>query len=179
MTLSVAEIACHDFSSSDKLMLDTNIWLFIYGPQKPGDGRVAAYSDALARILSVGCSIYIDVLIVSEFINTYARLRWNLLSPRPAKFKEFRKSAVFRSVARDIAADTKRILQHCVRLKGGLGSISLDSLIDEYAMGDLDFNDQVLTALCSSKGLTMITDDADFRNRGIPIITANKRLLTG
>jgi predicted nucleic acid-binding protein len=50
-------------------------------------------------------------------------------------------------------------------------------LVDEYAAGDSDFNDQVLTALCKKKGLKMVTDDVDFKGRGIPVITANKRLL--
>jgi predicted nucleic acid-binding protein len=53
----------------------------------------------------------------------------------------------------------------------------VDALIDEYAAGNSDFNDQVLTTLCKRSGLKLVTDDGDFKGRGIPIITANQKLL--
>jgi len=173
------KISTYDFKSSEALLLDANIWLFVYGPQKPTDTRVAAYSEALAKILAAKSCIYIDVLIVSEFVNAYARMKWNLLpeSSRPRYFKQFRRSEDFKPVAQDIAADVKRVLQHCTRVESGFESLAIDTLVDEYASGDSDFNDQVLTALCKKKGLKMVTDDVDFKGRGIPVITANKRLL--
>jgi predicted nucleic acid-binding protein len=173
------KISTYDFKSSEALLLDANIWLFVYAPQKPTDTRVAIYSEALGKILAAKSCIYIDVLIVSEFINTYARLKWNLLpkSTKPKRFKQFRRSADFEAVAQGIAADVKRVLQHCTRVESGFESLAIDTLVDEYAAGDSDFNDQVLTALCKKKGLTMVTDDVDFKGRGIPVITANKRLL--
>jgi len=180
MTHRTEKISTYDFKSSEALLLDANIWLFVYGPQKPTDTRVTAYSEALKNILAAKICIYIDVLIVSEFINAYARMKWNLLpeSSRPRYFKQFRKSRDFTPVARDIAADVKRMLQHCTRAESGFESLAIDTLVDEYAAGDSDFNDQVLTALCKKKGLKMVTDDADFKGQDIPIITANKRLLS-
>jgi predicted nucleic acid-binding protein len=173
------EISTYDFKSSEALLLDANIWLFVYGPQKPKDPKVDVYSDALAKILAAKSCIYIDVLIVSEFVNAYARMKWNLLSEssRPRYFKQFRRSEDFKPVAQDIAADVKRVLQHCTRVESGFESLAIDTLLNEYAAGDSDFNDQVLIALCKKKGLKMVTDDVDFRGQGIPVITANKRLL--
>jgi predicted nucleic acid-binding protein len=173
------KISTYNFKSSEALLLDANIWLFVYGPQKPTDTRVAVYSEALAKILAAKSCVYIDVLIVSEFINAYARMKWNLLpkSSRPRYFKQFRRSEDFKPVAQGIAADVKRVLQHCIPVESSFESLAIDTLVDEYAAGDSDFNDQVLTALCKKKGLKMVTDDVDFKGRGIPVITANKRLL--
>ena len=171
-------IANYDFKPSDELLLDTNIWLFVFGPQKPGDTRVDVYSEAFARILAARSRIYIDVLIVSEFINSYARLKHQLLEPSTKEFKKFRKGVNFKPVAQDIAADIKRVLQHCKRLEDGFESIAIDTLIDEYAGGDSDFNDQILTTLCKRKGLKLVTDDGDFKGQGIPVVSANRRLLT-
>ena len=174
------EISAYDFKSSEALLLDANIWLFVYGPQKPNDSKVDVYSEALARILAAESRIYIDVLIVSEFINTYARLKWQLLpkSSKPKYFKQFRRSEDFKPVAQDIAADVKHVLKHCTRVESGFESLAIDTLVDEYAAGDSDFNDQILTNLCKREGLKMVTDDVDFKGRGIPVITANKRLLS-
>lgn len=180
MTHRAEEISTYDFKPSEALLLDANIWLFVYGPQKPNDSRVAVYSTALRKIFAAKSSIYIDVLIVSEFINAYARIKWNLLrdSSKTENFKQFRRSNDFKPIAQDIAADIKRVLQHCLRIESGFESLAIDTLVEEYAVGDSDFNDQVLTALCKKKGLKMVTDDRDFKGQGISIITANKRLLS-
>ena len=168
MANGAEEISTYDFKSSEELLLDANIWLFVYGPQQPNDPKVTAYSKALKHILAVKSRIYIDVLIVSEFINTYARIKWRLLpqSSRPGNFKQFRKSGDFKPVAQYIAADVKRVLQHCQRVESGFESLTIDTLVDEYAAGDSDFNDQILTTLCKKKGLKMVTDDADFKEIG-------------
>ncbi|MEI8174248.1 MAG: PIN domain-containing protein [Deltaproteobacteria bacterium] len=178
MTPKTEEITRYDFKSSDELLLDANIWLLVYGPQDPNDPRVGIYSKALKKILAAKSCIYIDVLIVSEFINAYARIKKRVLSPPSTTFKQFRKSSDFEPVAQDIAADVKCVLKHCMRVESGFELLAIDALLDEYAAGNSDFNDQVFISLCSSKGLTLVTDDGDFKGCGIPVITANKRLLT-
>src|SRR5680860_123364 len=176
MTHKAIALAGYDFKPEDQLLLDTNIWLFIYGPQKPGDSKTAIYSQALANILAAQSRIYIDILIVSEFINTYARLKWRLVAPQINQFKAFRRSPDFKPVAQDIAADVKRVLKHCSRIENGFEALDIDRLIAEYAVGDADFNDQVIAALCKRKGLKLVTDDGDFNGQGILVVTANKRL---
>lgn len=177
MAIKALAVANYDFKSEDELFVDANVWFLVFGPQKPGNARVATYSHALARILAAQSRIYIDVLIVSEFINTYGRLKWNVMGKPPADFKQFRKSADFKPIARDIAADVRRVLKHCERIENGFEALDIDGLIDEYAAGDSDFNDQVIAALCKKRGLKLVTDDGDFGGHGIPIVTANKRLL--
>lgn len=170
-------VASYNFTPDDELLLDTNIWLFVYGPQKPNNRKVATYSQALARILAANSRIYIDVLIVSEFINTYARLKWNVMGKPRGDFKRFRTSQDFKPIAQDIAADIRRVLSHCGRVENGFETLDIDGLIAEYADGDSDFNDQVIATLCQKRGLKLVTDDGDFRGQSIPVVTANPRLL--
>lgn len=177
MANNAFSVANYNFTPEDELLLDTNIWLFVYGPQKPGDAKVATYSQALAKILAAKSSIYIDVLIVSEFINTYARVKWNVMGKPHGDFKQFRKSQDFNPIAQDVAADIRRVLSHCARVENGFETLDIDSLIGEFAVGDSDFNDQVIAALCQQRGLKLVTDDGDFRGQGIPLVTANRRLL--
>ncbi len=177
MTYKAMALPGYDFTPEDELLLDTNIWLLVYGPQNPTDQRVAIYSQALADILAAQSRIYITVLIVSEFINTYARLKWKLVAPHIKPFKTFRQSPEFKPIARDIAADVKRVLHHCSRIESGFDALDIDDVLDEYAGGGSDFNDQVIAALCKNKKLKLVTDDGDFRGSGIPVVTANKRLL--
>lgn len=180
MTYKVEAITDYDFKPSDKLLLDANIWLFVYGLQKPRNKKVDIYSQALVNILKAKSCIYIDVLIVSEFINTCARRQWEqwkLQNSQSIEFKIFRKNKDFKPIAQGIAADVKRMLQHCVRIENGFESLAIDVLIDEFGVGNSDFNDQVLTALCKRKELMLVTDDGDFKGCGVPLITANTSLL--
>ncbi|MCZ7667864.1 MAG: hypothetical protein M5U34_11985 [Chloroflexi bacterium] len=105
-------------------------------------------------------------------------VQWKLLFPTSTDFKQFRKSSDFQPIAQDIAANMKRVLQHTTPIASGFELLALDDLLNTYAAGNSDFNDQVLAALCQTAGLTLVTDDADFRGQGIPIITNNRNLLT-
>lgn len=180
MTHRAEKISTYNFKPSEALLLDANIWLLVCGPQKPKDRRVDVYSKAFRKILAAKSCIYIDVLIVSEFINRYARMKRGLFSASAQckNFKQFRKSADFKPIAQRIAADVKQVLQLCTRVESGFESLEINALVDEYAAGDSDFNDQILIALCKKNGLKMVTDDGDFKGRGIPVITANQRLLS-
>ena len=170
----------YTFAATDKLLFDANIWLYIFGPQgNPADHRTKIYSSALARILAVKSRIYLDVLILSEFLNRYARLRYDIMRPAgwPKEFKSFRKSVDFKSIAKDIADDARRLVRQCERTESGFETVDIGMLLAEYEAGDADFNDQILVELCKAKGLTLVTHDADFKDRGLTLLTANQRLL--
>lgn len=173
-------LSTYQFSSRDELLFDANIWLFLHGPvpNQAGVKRIGDYSTAFKKILVAGCRIFIDVLIVSEFINTYARLQWKAGHNHGITFKQFRKSGAFKPIAKDIAAATHLILKHCQQVESGFPGLDMTALLNAYAMGDADFNDHVIAGLCRNKGLTLVTDDADFAGQNIPVLTANKRLLT-
>ena len=69
-----------------------------------------------------------------------------------ASFKQFRKSTQFKPVAWEIADALKRVLERCARMDSGFELIEIDALIDEYAVGDSDFNDQILITMCKGQG---------------------------
>jgi hypothetical protein len=176
MTSNPQNISNYNFKSTDRLLLDTNVWLFSYGPQTPTDPRVITYTGALKKILAAKCLIFIDVLITSEFINTYARIQYGL-TDKKTNFKVFRKSLLFKKIAKDIADDLRRLLKNCSKIENGFQQLALDDLLDEYQLGDSDFNDQIFVSLCKRENLILVTDDADFKGQGIPILTANGKLL--
>ncbi len=180
MTKSAEEIGNYAFKATDELLVDANVWFFVHGPHRPGDPKAAVYSGALARILAAQSRIYVDVLIISEFVNAYARLKYNILRGRPGvprDFKQFRKSSTFKAIARDIAADVRKLLANCARVESGFGTLDIESLVTEYGQGNADFNDLVLADLCKSKGFKLVTDDGDFKGKDVVVLTANKRLL--
>jgi hypothetical protein len=53
-----------------------------------------------------------------------------------------------------------------------------DTNITEYAIGNSNFNDQIIVDICRKNKLKRVTDDGDFKSADISIVTANQRLLT-
>ena len=168
----------YNFNNSDQLCLDTNIWIYIFCPQNPNDPHVEVYSQAFSSILKTKGRIYINSLITSEFINTSARIQFNLQKTNGFQdFKAFRKSTAFKPIAFNIASDLKSVMEHSFRIESNFKELDINTLINEYKEGNCDFNDQMITELCKHNGLTLVTNDSDFYDHNIPIITANPRLL--
>lgn len=177
MKHKVLQVRNYNFTDKDQLFLNANIWLYLRFSQKPFNYWEKTYSNVFKRILNGKSQIYIDVLVVTEFINTYARRKWKLITPRFKSFKTFRNSSLFNPIAKDIAADAKRVVGHCQLIESGFVGLRINDLLDDYANGDSDFNDQIIAEICKSNGLTLVTHDGDFRTHEIPILTANTYLL--
>ncbi len=180
MKYKAVEVRNFNFISQHKLFLDANIWFYIFGPQQAKYQRnrwMTIYSEVFKRILKGKSQIYIDVLVVSEFINRYAKVKYDVDAPSHITFKDFRNSPSFKPIAQGIAADVKRVLKHCTRIKSGFEALDIGDLLNDYATGNFDFNDQVITDICKNNGFTLITNDSDFKTQQIPILTANQSLL--
>ncbi|MGB6064251.1 MAG: hypothetical protein WBG50_05560 [Desulfomonilaceae bacterium] len=46
MSSEAFHIRDYHFSNSDALLVDANVWLYLYGPQEPEDWRAKVYSQA-------------------------------------------------------------------------------------------------------------------------------------
>lgn len=179
MPTEIFRVDSYDFVEADALFIDTNVWLYVYAPQAPDDKRTRVYSRALASILSAKSRIFIDAMVLSEYINRYSRLAYNLFKAAGSTidFKEYRHSSDFKPVAKDIESSVRRILKHCHRTESGFLNCDINSLLAKYGEGDADFNDQLMVELCKSKGFKLITHDRDFRDCCVTVLTANSRLL--
>ena len=177
MTYKASDVRYYNFTAQDKLFLDANIWLYLYGSTKPRSYWRSIYTSVFNRMLRAKSQIYIDVLVVSEFVNAYARLEWREASSYPNTFKTFRSSSYFKPVAEDIAADVELVLSYCSKIESSFIALPINDLLTDYATGNFDFNDQVITEICKNNGFTLITNDGDFRTQEIPILTANRALL--
>ncbi|NGZ10644.1 MAG: PIN domain-containing protein [Nitrospira sp. LK70] len=168
------------FTPSDKLLLDANVWLFIFSPQyRPTDRRAKAYSTALKGMIAARCAIFIDAIVLSEFVNVLARLAYNSvpMAKRPSDFKAFRNSSSFKPIAKSIADSCRRVLEIAKPIEGGFTSLDTTDLLRQYESSRSDLNDLLLAHLCRTQVLTLVTDDADFAGSGLAILTANAKLL--
>lgn len=194
----VSMVGSYNFTQKDCLFLDTNVWLSVFFRQKPLSKDEKFYSEIFSRILKANCRVYLDTIIVSEFINVSTKKKHRLVSERIKKlkkegkckssstmkrikklikFKNFRKHKCFKIVASEIAMDVKRMLRHCTLINHNFSEEQIHTMVSSYSKGDIDFNDMCIANLCINNGWTLITDDADFRGKNIHILTANEKLL--
>jgi len=174
----VRPIEWFDFRKRHRLLIDTNVWLYLNGPQVKDDDKSRKYSDALKKIRQAKSDVFVDIVVLSEFINRYLRIKYKAWkSHEEATFKDFRSSTDYPAVARDIANAARGILRTCVPLDSGLESLDMKLLLGDFEENRRDFNDQVLAELCKARELTLITHDGDFKGLGITLLTANRRML--
>jgi predicted nucleic acid-binding protein len=168
----------HQFSKSDAILVDANIWLYLNGPASTSARWANTYSSVFSRILSAGSFLFMDVLVLSEFINRFARLEMRRLQPHQRDFKAFRGSTDFPPVARSIESQVNQILMVCRPVDHPFSEWKLSDLLNDFGSGTVDWNDQLITENCRKHGLAILTNDGDFTEGGISVFTANNRLLT-
>jgi predicted nucleic acid-binding protein len=171
----------HTFREDEKLLLDTNIWLFAFGDSKfkYNNDNISIYLNSLNKMTN--SKIYICGPIISEFINKCIDVQWKRWqkekNPHPNDRKAFRKDPDFERTAKEIAQDTEEILNmvkcYC---DSTFDDAKARAFLNEFTARELDFNDILIKELCESNDLILVTDDGDFKNCGnITILTANSK----
>ena len=98
--------ANYSFTEKDKLCLDTNVWLCLFpAPSSGKDPWTDAYSKTYRAIIQSGASVVIDISVLSEYLNRYARYEWDayekdkITKEHFRRFKDFRDSVHFMRAA--------------------------------------------------------------------------------
>jgi len=178
MPTNIENIRSYVFHHQDKVFLDTNVWMSIYGPIAHMDERSKIYSGILKEIKQNRSKIFVDVVIISEFINTFARMEFKRLCPnkKPEEFKDFRRSSIFKPVSDEIAIIINNILNSASRLDTKFVDLDINATLNTFKAGNHDFNDMLIADTCRKNKLILITNDFDFRDENIRILTANRQL---
>jgi predicted nucleic acid-binding protein len=173
------DTATYSFQQGEKILLDANIWLFLHPPvAQPPPYYSRKYSAALKKLLTAGAQPVVETLVLSEYLNRYLRLEFDVSwRGQYPKFKDFRRSTDFQTVAKDAVAEARQILKLAVAEDTPLAKADLTSVLTETETGSFDFNDGILVETCRLQGWKLLTDDSDMKLGGIEVLTSNPRLL--
>ena len=182
MKNTVHDLSDYAFRKDDVLLLDTNVWLYLY--PAPSDNSPATsslsrqYSEAFKDMLSARALLIMDALVLGEYLNCYCRIEWNALHKKEyCKFKSFRKSSRFAEVGSRAADLARSMLRLCVRCDLHFAAADIGGVLADFETGSSDFNDRLLTETCRRNGWKLVTHDGDFTTGGIEVLTANPTLL--
>lgn len=178
MRNKVQDVASYHFQAEDRLLLDANIWLYLYPPPaQPAPGYSAPYTAAVKNMMAAKAQILLDALVLSEYVNRYFRIEWSARYNKTYRdFKDFRKSADFAAVGADVASYVRMILKHGKRCDQPFESANIEEVVSNVETGAIDFNDGLIAENCRLNGWKLVTNDQDFKDGGIEVLTANPRL---
>jgi len=173
------DLSSYSFSSDEQILVDTNVWLYLFpAPTDPSNRFATQYSTAFSSLVSAKAQPVLDPMVLSEYLNRYIRIEWqgNYKSRYP-KFKDFRNSSDFLSVSSAAETFAKRILNFCQIHSIPANELDLNQVLTEFSTGGVDFNDALLVDICKKRNLKLMTNDGDFQDGGIEVLTTNPRLL--
>jgi predicted nucleic acid-binding protein len=159
---------------SDKdVFVDANVLIYLFWPT--GD---FSYETNYARVFNnlrrQGNSLYVDFLVISEVINRVLRDEHKKLNPNQ-KFKEFRNSKEGINLNSDIFLIVRdNILKHFKVIGKSFNKSDIDSFL---LVDQIDFVDKAIVSICSENNLVLLTNDRDFKNSGLDILTGNPHIL--
>jgi len=171
-------------SKSDNFIFDTNIWLYLYCPL--GDYKtliIKKYENFLVKIIKANSTIFLSSLILSEFINRYIRLDFNIKNKiDPDKFSDFKKdyrtSPEFLVTVKALQATIRQqIIKITKNISDDFNNYDLTYIINN--VDKADFNDLCIEELSSISNYKIVTDDKDFKitSKSIEVLTSNPILL--
>ena len=167
----------HPFAEGERILPDANFWLYLLGPGAVPDNEfTVTYSAVLSQLLAANAELFLDVLVLSEFVNRFVATEHKRLLKKTDR-KEWRDSPAFVPVAKRIETQVRQIFSVAKPLDHPFAVWDLSSLFSAYSAGARDVNDQLLTETCRHHQLSFLTHDGDFTEGGIVVYTANPDLL--
>ena len=162
--------------NSRKIYFDANIliYLFFSTGQYNSENK---YGKLFKNLRKLNFNVVVDVIAISEFVNVAFKYYFNeyKIFHNGIKFKEFRGCQEGIKSAKEInVIVNEKILKYFELINS---SYSKQELTDCLEMYTLDFNDKLIYKSCINNNFVLLTDDKDFVNYDLDILTLNSKII--
>lgn len=173
------DLAAYSFSKDEPLLLDANVWLFLYSaPSDKTLAPAAGYSAAFKQMLHAGARLVLDPIVISEYLHAYCRIEFSALYQKTyGKIKAFRNSSDFATVGPKATFYAREILKLCVCHDYPFTKIDVAQMLLDVELGVMEPNDRLLVESCRHYGWKFVTHDGDCTDGGIEVLTTNPNLI--
>ena len=156
--------------------MDANVLIYLFWPTGQYDYE-QHYARVFRNLLRQGNNLFVDFLIISEIVNKVIRieyknhLRTNSLTEFQLKYKDYRNS----QDGKDTLNDIYIIIENNILIRFKIvGKVFTERDIKNFLVVDeLDFVDKATVSLCKENALVLLTNDRDFKNADLDILTGN------
>lgn len=133
------------------------------------------YASVFKTLLHQQYSLFVDFVVISEIINRVLRIEQKKLQPENSDFKGFRDSQSGKNILSDIFLIVKDNILPKFNIVGEV--FNKQEIENLLTVDDLDFVDKFTVEICKKNSLVLLTNDKDFRNADVDILTANQNIL--
>ncbi|MDR0573274.1 MAG: type II toxin-antitoxin system VapC family toxin [Tannerella sp.] len=149
---------------------DANVLIYLFWPT--GSLRWESdYAAVYSLLLKQATNLYIDFIVVSEVINQMLRIEHRTSRWAPSPFKRFRDSPDGQSVLSDIYLIVENQILNQFKVIGN--AFSQTDILHFLTVDSLDFPDKGIVKICQNNHFVLLTNDRDFRNVDVDILTCN------
>lgn len=169
----ISKISNHNF------FFDANVLIYLFG-----NSSNSVWEEQYAKLyksLINSQNLFVNFMIISEFINREAKISYHShlsfynISKNQLTFKDYRNcpdgievlNGIYETVKVDILEKFNIIDE----------SFSKNDIVDFLKIDSLDFNDKAIKNICLKNNYILVTNDSDFINTDLNILTANNIIL--
>jgi predicted nucleic acid-binding protein len=164
-----------------KIFFDANVLIYLYGYGTPTYANwESQYATLYASLNRQSNEFVVDYIVLSEFINRAIKIEYanylevNGLTKKDLNYKEYRNSVDGKEALADIYLSVKdEILNEFEVVEK---SYSKDDLTLMCSVDNLDFSDKAIEMICHENNFVLLTNDTDFQDSGIDILSCHNRL---
>ncbi|MCZ8044464.1 MAG: hypothetical protein O9330_18510 [Beijerinckiaceae bacterium] len=163
------------------VVFDANVWIFINGYCNPNKAKTDAYSEIYKKLIERNIEVGVTDQVIYEILNRIIKFEYELACQNDTsingKFKSYRASKEFAPAMQGAVDTCYHIITDNMFYCIDHNKAAFLDIVDRSAKGLMDPNDISLYDYCKSKGYTLATDDGDFVNCDIDLITENNFML--
>lgn len=161
-----------------KVFFDANILLYLFWSTHPY--FEAQYSIVYTKLKEQKNKLAVHFVVISEVVNRAIKIAYetylieNSLTRKDMSYKSFRDSADGIEAQEDIYTLVKaKIINDFEIVDTDIYQKEIESML---VIDSLDFSDKLIVTLCKNHEFVLLTNDSDFKNSDIDILTLNHRI---
>ncbi len=155
------------------IFVDANVLIYLFWPTGQHSFELD-YAQVFGNLLKEKNGLYVDFLVISEVVNRILRIEHQKLHSNQT-FKAFRTSKHGKQALSDIYLMVKDNILKCFSVIGkSFNKTEVEGLL---VANQLDFTDKAIVSICSENNLVLLTNDKDFKDSGLDILTSNPNIL--
>lgn len=160
----------YKISADDQVFIDTNILIFLFSPSFVNSNKfqVKKYSAIFQTMIEKKCNLYLNELVISEFINKCMRLDFahNFNTDGSKDYKrDYRPSPEYQATLKIVLKELKKVLRFTKAINDDFESFDVINQLTSNVKSD--FNDLIIADTVQKKNLKLLSDDGDFKQLGI------------
>jgi len=156
-----------------KFFVDANVLIYLFWSTGSIKWEIE-YSTVFSSLLKQSNKLYVDFLVIAEVINQMLKTE-HKKNFSTLLFKQFRDSTDGQQVLSDIYLIVENQILTQFEVTGN--SFSKTDILNFLKVDSLDFLDKGILKTCQDNGFILLTNDKDFKNADIDILTCNPIIL--